>query len=236
MRRWTLTDLAEAQIDALRGEGIEPTPQEILNIQELSLEASRYANDCTDPAWGIPVPVGSVLLWPHTIAARWWYDKETEGIDIETKIFYLAYSMCFAHEKDKFLVFGKEAKKVVMDWALHLDCRIEQLVDACGEVFEDVPRVKVPTVGEDEDKDEDASTGGLVTFAVALMGGDPAMWEFQCTIEFVRSAIRRAQLMQHSAYGSVWKDSSKTVGMQKLAYYIDTIRKKAKDGRQANQS
>ncbi len=68
---WKLTGTAEQAIDGLRGEGIEPTPQEVLYIQQLSLDVEAPKSGIS-LCKGAPVEVGGATLWPLTIAASMW--------------------------------------------------------------------------------------------------------------------------------------------------------------------
>ena len=66
--RWTVCDLAADEFQKLEADGICLTPQEVLDIQALSLDAMGDFDDGFRLR-GSPVLVGGATLWPLTIAA-----------------------------------------------------------------------------------------------------------------------------------------------------------------------
>ena len=78
--RWTVCDIAEDFYSALKKEGVELTPQQVLDIQALSLDAMGDFEDGTR-IHGAPVVVGGAAFWPITIAASMWRATRGRGED-----------------------------------------------------------------------------------------------------------------------------------------------------------
>ncbi len=72
--RYRLNDLARAEIDELRADGITLTDDDVVAINQLAAEVATPAMIAT-LARGTPIEVGHVTLWPLTLAGADWYDS-----------------------------------------------------------------------------------------------------------------------------------------------------------------
>ena len=222
--RWKLTDLAESQIEKLKADGLEVTPQEVLDIQSLSLEAIGEFEDGTRIN-GRPVIVGNVALWPLTIAASIWREEVEELLDdadYNSRLFVLAYCMANGHSKEALQTHGKAALKQVYHWAKHLTCSTADLLNAVNEVLGDKPRVTFDD-GEETDKDHAAGPSYLAETALAIFGTNPEIWLYQLSIEAVADILAKHYALNQRGNGA----SKKTVeGLRKLSKYVHDLRVK----------
>ncbi len=220
--RWKLTDLAEAQIEKLKGDGIEVTPQEVLDIQALSLEAIGDFEDSIRLT-GTPVVIGGIVLYPLTIGASIWRE-DVEALldddDYNSRLFVLAYCMANGRKQDAFEAHGKAALKDVYKWARQLRCNTADLLQAVNDVLGDAPRVTFSN-GDDEEKQESAAY--LAQMAMAIFGGNPAVWEYQLSISAVADILQKHYALTQSGNGA----NRKTVeGLRKLSKYVNDLRAK----------
>lgn len=221
--RWKLTDLADAQISKLKADGIEVTPQEVLDIQALSLEAIGDFEDGTRIN-GRPVIVGGCALWPLTIAASIWRDEVENLLDDEdynSRLFVLAYAMANAHSKEALEAHGKQALRQVRHWAKGLTCATADLLSAVNDVLGDAPRVTFSNGGEESDRDEAAAPSYLAEMAMAIFGTSPDIWLYQLSIEAVADILAKHYALSQSGKGA----NKKTVeGLRKLSKYVNDLR------------
>lgn len=190
--RYKLNNLARAELDDLRAAGIEPTDDEIIRINGLASEVlSPEARRCLSR--GRPFPAGTAWLWPLTIAASAWF--EDTGCNLRDPHAALGYAM--AHGDDPALDTAGEAE--VRAWFRRLRCRRAELdlaIAACIEQDEqgEIPRReddRIPTAGE------------ISAVMVATVGGNPAMWERQCSITYVRAVLETLGEQQRAGSGKV---------------------------------
>ncbi len=224
--KWKLTDLAESQIEKLKASGIEVTPQNVLDIQALSLEAIGDFEDGTRLN-GCPVIIGGITLWPLTIAASMWRD-EVEAMLAETdynaRLFVLAYAMANGRDKDAMQSHGKQALRDVYKWARKLTCKTADLLQAVNDVLGDKPRV---TFEESEtDKDAQAAPSYLAETAMAIYGTDPDIWLYQLSIDAVAEIVARHFALGNAFTGRGGAPKRTVEGLRKLSKYVHELRVK----------
>ena len=223
--RWTVCDLAADEFQKLEADGICLTPQEVLDIQALSLDAMGDFDDGFRLR-GSPVLVGGATLWPLTIAGASWRE-EVEALlsadDYTGRRYVLAYAMAHGRDKAAMTVYGRDAIRAVLKWAKKLTCRTEDLLEAVNDILGDKPRVELPE-GKLKDGGEDLPTPVyLEQTAISLFGTDPDVWRYQLSMDQVVLIVRK-----HNAAG---KDDGgrgrrKNEALRKLAYYVDGIRRR----------
>ena len=224
--RWTLCDLAEDELNALEAEGIRPTPQDILAIQALALEAMGDFDDGLR-LHGAPVAVGGVVLWPPTIAGCIWRDELESRLaadDYSSRLYILAYALANGHDKDALSVFGKDALKAVWKWARGLTCGLVDLAAAVNEVMADKPRVVRHKDKDEADKDK-SGPAEIAEMAMAIFGTNPDIWRYQLGLEEVIAIIRRHNALKRQGNAV---EARKTEALREMAMYVDEIRKRAK--------
>ena len=191
-----LSELAEAEIESLRADGIDLTPAEIIEINALgwaveSPETRRLL------ARGAPVACGGVYLWPMSLYAQDWFNRvgcKLAGNKQQT--FALAYAM--AHGRDDgepLAIDGRIAEKTVKQWSKSLKCTFGELNVAISQVLQQ----------EEDAEQPPEETGGMTmgdfsAFLASACGGDPDFWERRCANGYSH-AVLDCIVRQNSADG-----------------------------------
>jgi hypothetical protein len=188
---WRLCDLASAEIDALAGEGIACTPDEILRIQWLAQQVESPAGRLA-LARGTPVHVGGAVLWPLTMAAdAWWRTAAPYAVTNQEQIAVAAFAMGHCRTIDGLeSVAPDRAVQVAVRWLNGLKCRSEEVVTAILLVQEQDDTG--PDVADPKQRGGGSAPGDVVAMLVAAVGGPPDVWERQVAIGFVRQQLEAA--------------------------------------------
>ena len=215
---YRLTDLARQEIEALLKDGISLTPQEILDIQRLSLDCEGAGVSDGSISRGRPADMGGEIIWPPTIAAASFYEEVSPAArDYVEGFFVFAYACRFGRDADRIYVRGKEALEAVRAWRKRLRCTNEEVVDAVEAVTAD----SAPTPeGCPEGKIAD-----LALRAAALVGGTPELWETQCAIPAVARIVDIAW-EQKKAEGKSAKNEPHIRATKRLGQYILELKKR----------
>jgi hypothetical protein len=216
-----LSQLAEAEIDALQSEGITLTAEEIVRINEL---AKRVESPQTrmELSRGIPVEVGGAVLWPMTLAGSDWFQRIGCQIGGEKKQTYaLAYSMAYG-QKTELPHTVKEACDVVGRWARTLRCRHGELIEAIRQVHDQWEQLDL---GEGGPK---SSIGEISSMLTAMTGLAPEVWEYQCSIKYVLNMLDTIT-RQNSAEGKSTKHDGRIKAERALGLVVHKIRKKHRE-------
>ena len=189
--RYRLSDLARAELDALRAAGVEPTDDEIVEINALAADVmTPDARRCL--ARGRPFRAGDAWLYPLTIAAADWF--QDAGCKMDDPGAALGYAM--AHGGDE---LGTVDQRDVWRWFRSLHCRRGELDLAIAACIEQDEQPETPT----RDTDRAPSPGELSATMMAAVGGDPAMWERQVCIGYVRGVLETLGAQQTAGTGHV---------------------------------
>lgn len=216
-----LSELAAAEIDALRAEGIELSPAEIVRLNALgwaveSPETRRLL------ARGAPVAVGGAILWPLTLHGQDWFDRVGCRLRGQARRAYaLGYAMAHGRgDGDTLAVDGREAERAVVRWARSLRCTFAELNVAISQVL-----------AQDEQPEQPPSkTGGMAigdfsAFLAAAAGGDPAFWERRCAAGYAY-AVLDAIARQNSADGRKTLADPKIRATRALGWYAEKIKRR----------
>lgn len=207
----TISDLARAEIDRLREDGISVTDDEVVAINALSWEIISPSRR-VGLARGNPVRCGNVWLWPLTINAREWF--ELVGAEMGNGERALAFAM--AHPCID--LFTQVAQQIEA-WGRSLQCTDDQLRTAMSIVIQQDKRDELPPI-----KQGDGLTlGELVQTLIANNGGTVEMWEQQCSIPYVFDMFDTLA-KQNEADGI---SHAKQRAEKALTWYISRIRRKA---------
>ena len=216
-----LSQLAEAEIDALQDEGITLTAEQVVRINELAkrVESPRTRMELSR---GIPVEVGGAVLWPTTLAGSDWFQRVGCEIGGEKKQTYaLAYSMAFGRNIE-LPPTVKEARDVVGRWARSLRCRYTELVEAIRQVHEQWEQIDTGERGNS------ASIGEISSMLTAMTGLAPEVWEHQCSVKYVLNMLETIT-SQNSAEGKSTKHDPRIKAERALGLVISKIRKKHRE-------
>ena len=211
--RYRLSDLARAELEDLRAHGIEPTDDEIVEINALAREVETPAVR-EELARGRPFRAGDVWLWPFTLNAGTWFRRV--GCLMPNPRAALAYAL--AHPCDEletiderpfmrglFAVLRRHyarprpTKRDVSSWYDALKCRVAELDLAIAGCLEQVEEPDVPH----RETDRGSTPGELSATMIATVGGDPAMWERQVSIGYLRSVLDTLAAQQQAGSGHV---------------------------------
>ena len=219
-----LSELAEAEIETLRADGIDLTPAEIIEINALgwaveSPETRRLL------ARGAPVAIGGVYLWPMSLYAQDWFDRVGCYLDGNKQQTYaLAYAMAHGRNEGEPLAMEcREAEKTVKRWGKSLKCTFGELNVAVSQVLQ-----------QDEDAEQPPSeTGGMTmgdfsAFLASACGGDPDFWERRCAAGYTH-AVLDALCRQNSAEGMKTLADPRLKSERALGWKIECIKKKRKE-------
>lgn len=223
--RTTLSDLAEAEIDALEAEGIRLTAREVVTINAI---AARVENPSSRLALsrGNPVAAGNACLWPLTLYAADWFRRvggNLRGQAQQTRA--LAYAM--AHGREDMPEDAREADRVVTRWADTLRCRKAELEEAIRQVNEQDDRLDTGETGPP------ASAGDISMMLAAMTHTPPDIWERQCSMPY---ALAMLDLItrQNAADGESTKHDPRIQAERALGLYIARIRDRHSKKENAN--
>ena len=215
-----LSELAEAEIESLRADGIDLTPADIIEINALgwaveSPETRRLL------ARGAPVAVGGTILWPMSLYAQDWFNRVGCQLDgNRQQTFALAYAMAHGrNDGDPLAIDGRDAEKAVKRWGRSLKCTFGELNVAISQVLQ-----------QDEDADQPPEeTGGMAmgdfsAFLAASCGGDPDFWERRCAAGYTH-AVLDALVRQNSADGQKTMADPRIRAERALGWKIECIKR-----------
>jgi len=216
-----LSDLAEAEIEGLRADGIDLTPAEIVEINALGWAVESPESRLL-LARGSPVTVGGSYLWPMSLYAQEWFNRV--GCHLggnTTQAYALAYAM--AHGRDDgepLAIDGRDAEKTVTRWAKSLKC-------AFGELNVAISQVLQQEEGFEQPPSEDTggmSMGDFSAFLAASCGGDPDFWERRCAAGYTH-AVLDAIVRQNTAESRKTLADPRIKAERALGFKIEQIKK-----------
>jgi hypothetical protein len=210
-----LSDLTKAEIDALAAEGIGLDPRQIVELNAICLKIED-PSERLELARGFPVRCGNATLYPLTIYAGDWMTRWESRLESNRmKLIALAYAM--AHGREDMPEELEEIKTTLKQWRNSLKCRLAEIEEACSQVLDQDAQ---PDTGDDV---QGFGFGNLSAMLVAHLGGDPKMWEYQCSIKYA-NAVLAAQVAKDT--GSDGMKAAKRTYQKALAEYVWQIRKK----------
>lgn len=220
---WRLCDLARAEIDALSGEGVVCTPDEILRIQWLAQQVETPAAR-QSLSRGTPVHVGGAVLWPLTMAAEsWMHDALEQTVDKRERFCVIAFAM--AHARTQAALDGVpayDAGKHATRWAKRLKCSEDELACAVNIVMEQDD--SGPPVEDPKRRDDGSASGDIVAHLVATAGGTPEMWEQQVAIGFIRQQMAACVAQQAAESGVDAAVTNRIISTRNLGLAVEEIR------------
>jgi hypothetical protein len=177
--RYTLNDLARAELEALREAGALVTDDDVIEINALAADVLR-PDVRRALSRGRPVECGGAWLWPLTIAAADWFQETGAGMPDETAA--LAFAMAHGDRAD----LHAQSWPQVKAWRRALKCRPGTLAIAIADIIAQDEETEIPRRADDNDG---TSPGELSASMMATAGGTPEMWERQVSIGYVRSVL-----------------------------------------------
>lgn len=220
--KFTLTDLAAEEIESLEAGGIRPTAQEVLTIQQLSLEATEGDDDCGGLSRGTPYEAGGEWLYPPTIAGSAFYaENERFASGDRERLMLLAYAMRFGRDPERIYARGRDAIGAARKWAKRLRCTVDELAACMDRVVGEAP----PVVADETEDPAEGRRINLALVAAALVGGPPEMWETQVSFESVCKVIETA-FAQKLAVNGVAANDPRIRGLRRLGLFVEEVRRR----------
>ncbi len=226
-----LSELAESEINDLKSQGIEPTLNEIIWINDLSrkVENPDGARPCV--AIGEPSPAGNAWLWPFTIASSRWFAKVLPWFDgnPESETLVLAFSL--AHGRDvgvfSYLSNYEAVKETVAEWSDELGCTADELAEAITKIL---PYSDTVELDDEEESVQGASDWDEIIATLCLnVGETPEFWAYGVSCDY---ALRQIDIMnkQMMAGGKELDPNDPyIVATKNLGRAIISIKQEAKD-------
>ncbi len=219
---YRLTDVARAELETLAADGITPDPQEVLDIQRLSLDCEKPDAALGSLARGRPVVIGSETVWPATIAAATFFeDVGPLARDDTERFFILVYACRFGRDASRIYERGEEAVRNVRAWKRRLRCTPAEVLEA----FEKLTAGALPDTGEIDKAAWHDFVSDLALRASALCGGKPEEWETHCSIPAVARIVDIAWGQKLATGGSA-KHDPRIEATRRLGKYVLALRKK----------
>jgi hypothetical protein len=175
-----LSSQAEAEIEALRYQGVTLSDSDIIAINALCWEIENPSRRVS-LARGKPVKCGNVYLWPLTIHNGTWLNDvgfsleyNTEE-DISASEVTMAYAM--AHrDDDMYLIEVAD----IMKWFKSIRATVSEIRMAMSIIADNQKRDELPVR-----KGAGITVAQLAQLMVDNHGGTFDMWEKQCSIDYV---------------------------------------------------
>jgi hypothetical protein len=186
-----LADLARAEIADLQDAGVDPTPAEIVWLNELAIEVEQPAGRVAAHAAGEPVRMGPrEVMWPFTLAsAEWWQWVERNRVYTtrDGARNALAFALCNGRTPDAFagILTADDARRAVNAWTLRCGATP---ADREAAILRCVPEIGAPhqlPSKADPHPDPDA-TGALVAQLEAGTGLPGDYWRAQLLTHAVK--------------------------------------------------
>jgi hypothetical protein len=172
------SQIAESEITAIRAEGIEPTVDEIVWLNDLGRTVENPSGRTDYALAGYPVRCGDVTLWPFSIASGTWFDDvacalfKTDAM----QFWCLAYALANARNPDvewEALNEYDTVRSVVNGWALRCRCTAAELRGAVNRI---IPQLSAPHPIKAARVSDEPRPSGLVADLVAGTGLPAEYW------------------------------------------------------------
>ena len=221
-----LRELARAEIAALTAEGITPTWDEAVQLNDLAADVELAGR--TDPAGaGSPVRAGNCIFWPFTLASGEWFARA-----VRTNIFTtrdgsrnaLAFALCNGRTPEVFadLITADDCRAAVNRWVLRAGVTAAEREEAIVRV---VPEIGNPHTTSKAGTDGADTADGIIAELVVGSGLPADYWLGQLQSHAVKCL--RA-ISRQSAAGAGLGADDETAYRQanaKLMIVADKIRK-----------
>lgn len=210
----TLSSQAEAEIEALRAEGVTLSDSDIIAINALCWEIEKPELRVS-LARGKPVKCGNVWFWPLTVHSGTWWNEI--GCELDNSECALAYAM--AHRDDDLYTVTEEQIK---QWFNSIKATRGEIQIALSIVIENSRRDDLPI------KDDDKITlSQLAQMMVDNHGGTFDMWERQCSIDYIRNFIDTTSKQDEADHKKTRIEKSTVI----LARFTQSLLRKSRNGK-----
>jgi hypothetical protein len=212
-----LSDIARAEIEHLQGLGITPSPEEVVEINALAWEVMNPKTRML-LSRGRPVFVGGSTLWPLTLRAIDWMERNDYPLNIPcpAMAYAMAHGRSLAGEMD---VDGDAAEKAINEWLKTLACTAAELLEAVVQVDDQDAKPDVPP-----DPDGKPMTAGdFVAYLCANCGGTAEEWEARVSANHA-FAVLSMFVMHNRADGKRSSADPKLHAERALGWAVEKIK------------
>jgi hypothetical protein len=202
-----LSDLALNELQGLKDDGINPTWDQIVQINDLcrKVETPKLTQVSVT---GKPERINGRTLWPLTLQAGEWYAWACDELDEANLLIALSYAHEHAREPDAFaeLYDVVESGKVLGQYQKGLNVTISELLKAVHTLNDS----DVEPVEDSKQVDREEIIAGLV----AKTGIPPDYWKNRVSIDYISSQIDAINDMEGdgNAQKSKYIESEKALG------------------------
>jgi len=218
-----LSDLARYEIEDLQAAGINPTPDEIVELSAIGWqvetpETRQYLSK------GKSVKCGNIVLWSMTLQSGDWYRRigcNLEGYETAA----LGYAMATCYDTGaEFPEDKKDAERLVSAWVKSVKATIEELTISIGMVLSQTEDFDMPPDPEDE-KSKGMTAGELSVQLVAMCGGEPDFWEKRCSNDYAIDLLN-AVIRQRNESGKPLPNDPRIKATQALGWAVEKIKRR----------
>lgn len=219
-----MSDLARGELADLRAAGVSPTDDEIVRLNALAWAVESPPSRML-LARGLPVQVGGVTLWPLTLQAADWWERERASMSIPDQEAALGYAMAHGRADDgPLLLSGRAAEKAVRSWRKGLRCTARELGEASAQIMSQLEGDEAPPALDGSTPDG-LSPGDLSAFLTASVGGPPGMWEREVCIPYAL-AVMREIVRQNRADDKPCRADGRLEAIRALGWEIEKIKRR----------
>jgi len=207
-----LSDLAAAEIESLESKGVRLTAKEVVAINALAHRV-QTVHSVMRLARGTPIGVGGVVLWPLTFYGADWYERHSKVVtDARLDLWLAAYAMANQHDE----LPEVNVVKLVRKWAHKLRCTVEELAEACGQMYAQTETLDTGEQGTP------TTSGFLCASLAAMTKTAPEVWERQCAIPYVLEMLTTV-MAQNESEGESSRHDPSVRALRALGLYVKRI-------------
>ena len=196
-----LAELARAEITDLRADGIDPTADEIVWLNELAIEVESPAGRVPYHCAGEPVRMGNYTMWPFTVASAEWWARVANGkafVTPDGSRNALAFCLCNGRTPDVFadLLTVDDAREAVNKWVMRCGATADERNAA---ILRCVPEIGDPHVlrGKNDKPPAPDASDSMVAELEAGTGLSGDYWRAQIqshAVKCLRAVYRQAAM------------------------------------------
>jgi hypothetical protein len=212
-----LNELASAEIDALERDGIRVTADQVVEINALGW-AIQTPETRRLLSRGRPVSLAGVSLWPLTLRALDWLERNRIRMDVVSPS--IGYAMAYGRSDGPELdTEGREASKAVNVWYRSLRCTAKEFQEAVQQVDNQDAKPETPP----DIDGKPMSLGDFSAFLSATCGADADFWERRCSLGHCLATLSMYVIQNHHDKRPCSQDP-RIIAERAMGYAIDKIR------------
>ena len=188
-----LNDLAEVELTSLQNDGINPTWEQVCQINHLCQKVESPSIRAVS-ATGQPYNLNGRVLWPLTVQAAEWFQWISEEVSDES---LLLAGLLLAHERGRdegafdSLYDIPAAHKSMTEYKQGMAATLMECMVAINALKADSP--------EGDGSKEDLNTSELIAFLVAETGIEPDVWKCRVSLAYIVDQIAAINLSKHGS-------------------------------------